>query len=171
MLNNESENWCLLIYRIPAHPTRLRLQVWRRLQKMGAVYLQNAVCLLPARPELVENMEYVAGMIEEMGGTCFLLTARESVGGTDERLKEEFRVLADSRSEEIAARLDRISEALESAACPSALERAEDDLKRERIAWLRARRLAYFGSARESEVDSRLESLKQALDDLYRSVK
>src|SRR5437899_2513667 len=50
LMATESQKWTLLVYRIPAQPTRLRLQIWRRLQKMGALYLQNAVCLLPSRP-------------------------------------------------------------------------------------------------------------------------
>ena len=168
---SEPVGWSLLVYRIPAQPTRLRLQVWRALQKMGAVYLQNAVCLLPARPELVENMQYVAGLIEEQGGTFFLFHASEALPGTDGRLEDEFKSLADSRLELIAERLDGIREALEAAATSGALERAEEELKKERIAYLRARRLAYFGSTKEPEVDARLESLKQALDDLYRSSK
>lgn len=161
--------WTILVYRIPAHPTRLRLQVWRKLQRMGALYLQNAACILPARPDLDENMQYVAAAIEEMGGAAHLFTATMPLPGADERIVAEFRALADGRLEEIAARLDRIQGQLDSPASPSALERAEEELKRERIAYLRARRLAYFGSAREADVDSRLEELKRALDDLYRS--
>src|SRR5205809_88334 len=117
-MSSEAASWSLLVYRIPAQPTRLRLQVWRALQKMGAVYLQNAVCLLPARPELVENMQYVAGLIEENGGTCFLFDARQALPGADERLMDEFQALADSRLEMIAERLDGIRDALESAATP-----------------------------------------------------
>src|SRR2546430_43426 len=102
MMEANPEHWALLIYRIPTHPTRLRLQVWRRLQKMGVVYLQNGACLLPARPDLVENLEYVAATIEEMGGSSFLFSATTNLPGADERLRAEFRALADSNLNEIA---------------------------------------------------------------------
>jgi uncharacterized protein Yka (UPF0111/DUF47 family) len=171
MTKTSQNDWILLVYRIPAQPTRLRLWIWRRLQRMGAVYLQNAVCLLPARPELVENMQYVADAIEEMGGTCHLFKASAVLPESPERIETEFRELADSRLDEIIERLDRVKETLEAAASPTALERAEEDIKRERISYLRARRLAFFGSTREEEVDSRLEDLKRSLDDLYRSGK
>ena len=37
------DNWVVLIYRIPSQPSRLRLQVWRKLQRMGeAVSIGNA---------------------------------------------------------------------------------------------------------------------------------
>ncbi|HZO88178.1 MAG TPA: Chromate resistance protein ChrB [Chthonomonadaceae bacterium] len=164
-------DWTLLVYKIPAHPTRLRLQIWRKLQRMGALYLQNAVCLLPARPDLVENMHYMAAAIEEMGGTCHLFAASALLPGEAQRLAQEFRALADSNLEEIIGRLEKIGAELEAAASPAALERAEEELKRERIAYLRARRLAYFGSTREAEVDARLEALKRALDEHYRTEK
>src|ERR1051325_6176470 len=118
----QSNEWSLLVYRIPPQPTRLRLQIWRRLQKMGAVYLQNAICLLPSRPDLVENMEYIASMIEEMGGASFLFSATAALPGTDERLQEEFRSQTDSRLDEIIERLGKVEASLDSAVSPGALE-------------------------------------------------
>src|SRR5438874_11135436 len=116
-------------------------------------------------------MHYVAGEIEDMGGTCQLFAATALLPAGVERLIEEFRASADASLDEISARLDRISAELEGAASPIALERAEEEMKRERIAALRARRLAYSGSNREVEVDAKLEALKRALDDQYRSGK
>jgi DNA-binding transcriptional regulator PaaX len=46
---DDDEQWLLLVYRIPAEPTRLRAMVWRRLKALGAVYLQNSAAALPAR--------------------------------------------------------------------------------------------------------------------------
>src|SRR2546427_11838557 len=99
--------WTILVYRIPANPSRLRLQIWRKLQRTGALYLQNAACILPARPDLDENMQYIAAAIEEMGGTAHLFTAKMPLPGADERIITEFRALADGRLEEIVARLVR----------------------------------------------------------------
>jgi hypothetical protein len=167
----QTNNWTLLTYKIPAQPTRLRLKIWRKLQSMGAVYLQDAVYLLPSRPDLDENMAYVANSIQEMGGTCHLFSAAALLPGSDEAIATEFRVQADSRLGEIAGRLEKIQNSLEQATVPTDLERIEEELKRERVAYLRARRLAYFGSTQEATVDDRLDALKRALDDLYRSSK
>lgn len=164
-------NWTLLVYKIPSQPTRLRLQIWRKLQAMGALYLQNAVCLLPARPDLDENLHYVTQMIEETGGTCYLFSTSALLPGSDARLIGEFQAIADDKIAEIVQRLEAIQTRLEAAATPSDLERVEGDLKRERISYLRARRQAYFGSTREAEADERLDALKRALDDLYRTGK
>jgi hypothetical protein len=162
------KDWTILVYRIPAQPTRLRLQVWRKLQKMGAVYLQDAVCLLPHRPDLTENMQYIAASIEEMGGSCHLFAASAMLPGGGDELVQSFRAQADQRLREIISRLDELQAVLDGLATSKGLERFEDDLKRERVAYLRARKLGYFGSTLEAEVDARLDRLKAALDSLYR---
>src|SRR5438105_1542462 len=104
MAGRRSRDWTILIYKIPPQPTRLRLQIWRRLQKMGALYLQDAVCLLPALPEHTENMQYVAAAIEEMGGTCFVFDAGTILPSSPEHIEAQFRQLADSRLDEIVRR-------------------------------------------------------------------
>lgn len=168
-MGSPQPTWTLLVYRIPSQPSRLRLQIWRKLQAMGGLYIQNAVCLLPSRADLDENMQYIAAQIEEMGGSCYLFSAASLLPGSVERLTEEFRAQADTRLQEIIQRLDRISATLETNADPDLREQAEGDLKRERVAYLRARRLAFFGNTQENEVDARLDALKRSLDDLYRS--
>jgi hypothetical protein len=161
--------WVLLVYRLPQQPSRLRLTIWRKLQRMGAVYLHNSAWVLPDRPELVENMHYVAGAIEEMGGSCQLFAATAMLPGGTERIAREFGALADERLGEVIERLDRLSSTLSGIIEPNALEQAEEDLKRERVAYLRARRLAHCGSTRGAEVDARIDKLRRALDELYRS--
>jgi hypothetical protein len=167
-MTDEPNEWVLLIYRIPPHPTRLRLSVWRRLQKMGALYLQDAVCALPARADLTENMQYVAEAIAEAGGVCHLFSANTLLPGGGTQLVESFRALADARFSEIGERARGVEALLSAANSPEALEKAEEELKRERVAYLRARRLAYFGGGQEVQVEARLDALRAALDEIHR---
>ena len=46
-----AESWLLLTVSTAGAPDSLRVQVWRRLRSLGALYLHQGVCLLPARPE------------------------------------------------------------------------------------------------------------------------
>ena len=170
-MTSTSETWTLLVYKIPSHPTRLRLKIWRKLQSMGALYLQDAVCLLPSRSDLDENMQYVADSIQEMGGSAHLFAATSLLPEGTRQVKAEFRLQADCRLIEIAGHLEQIQATLDSVKEPGAMEQVEEELKRERVAYLRARRLAYFGNTREDEVDARLDILKRSLDELYRSEK
>jgi len=134
---------------------------------MGALYLQDAVCLLPDRPDLTENLTYVAGMIEEMGGTCHLFSAATLLPGGSEEIIAGFHALADTRLSEIVTRLEQIQGALDEADDIAALDRIADSLKQERITYLHAQKRAYFGGTpeREQEVESRFEWLKSALEE------
>jgi hypothetical protein len=106
-----------------------------------------------------------------MSGTCHLFSATTLLPNGAEAIAEEFREQADSRLNEISGRLASLQEALDRAAGPGDLERLEEELKRVRVAYLRARRLSYCGSTREAEVDALLETIKRSLDELYRSAK
>src|SRR5947208_1663908 len=123
-----TDKWIFLLYTLPPQPSRLRLQIWRRLQKMGAVYLHNAVWVLPALPELVENMEYVATMVQELGGSCQLMMGASLLPGGDDRIVAEFKQLADERLEEIIKGLRMVEVRLDEAAGLTGLERAEEEL-------------------------------------------
>ena len=42
--------WVLLVYRVPTEPASRRVAVWRDLKRIGALYLQQCVCILPDAP-------------------------------------------------------------------------------------------------------------------------
>jgi DNA-binding transcriptional regulator PaaX len=170
-MTDAPNSWTLLVYKIPSQPTRFRLQIWRKLQRMGALYLQDAVCIVPSRPDLDENMQYIAESIAEMGGTYYLFKASTFFPEGAGRLADGFRDQADASFDEIARRVEKAQATLGEVAGFTALEAAEEELKRERVAFLRARRLAYFGSDREPEVEERLDALRRSLDDLHRNGK
>ena len=161
--------WTLLVYRIPPQPTRLRISVWRKLQAMGALYLQDGVCLLPDRSDLTENLTFIADSITEMEGTSHLFSASTALPGGAERLADAFRNAADARLAEVVRNLDTVSDVLDGAVTPADWEQAEEALKRERVAYLHARRRAYFGSTHGAQVDELLDRLRRRLDDLYRT--
>jgi len=67
------QEWLLLVYKIPSEPSRYRAAVWRRIKSLGAVYLQNAVCILPAGRETERQFRQLRREIEDYGGEAFLL--------------------------------------------------------------------------------------------------
>ena len=66
-------SWLLLIYTVPSEPTRLRAAIWRELKKVGAVYLRDGVCALPARPETKESLRVIAARVTEFDGRVTLV--------------------------------------------------------------------------------------------------
>jgi len=61
----------MLVYRVPTQPSRARVGVWRDLKRLGAHYIQQAVCVLPDRPELREALARTRAKIEELDGTSW----------------------------------------------------------------------------------------------------
>ncbi len=163
-------SWTMLVYKLPPQPTRLRIQIWRKLQALGAVYIQDGLAAVPARDDLDENMTYIAASIEEMEGSAVLLRSAGFSVTDDERVIERFQKTADARLNEILERIQALMSALEDAA-PPVQDQVEDALKKERMAYLKARRLNYFGSALEGDVDQALSALRDTLDKLAAGVK
>src|SRR5206468_4312943 len=65
--------WALLIYTVPADPSRKRAYVWRELKKVGAVYLRDGVCVLPQREEAVRALTDLVVKVHEFGGRATLI--------------------------------------------------------------------------------------------------
>lgn len=153
----------LLIYKLPQQPTRLRIQAWRRLQAVGALYLQDGVAVLPNRPDLNENLRYIAASIVESGGTAISLLSSGSTHLDEAEIENRFRIAADGRMLELTRNLKQLAESLAEVRSLHELAKVDDALKRERLAYLKARRLNYFGSEVENEVELVLKELATRL--------
>ncbi|MGI5490259.1 Chromate resistance protein ChrB [Microtetraspora malaysiensis] len=73
------ERFLQLVYRVPSTTSRARVAVWRELKRLGALYIQQAVCVLPDRAGVRERLDKVRERIDELGGESmiFVLTAVE----------------------------------------------------------------------------------------------
>jgi hypothetical protein len=68
-----AESWLLLTVSTAGAPDSLRVQVWRRLRSLGALYLHQSVCLLPDRPETQRAIRRLLDRIHHDGGSGRLL--------------------------------------------------------------------------------------------------
>jgi hypothetical protein len=91
--------WLLLVYKIPAEPTRLRAGVWRKIRGLGAIYLQNSVAALPASPGAQRSFRLLRNEIVEMGGFAYLLDAGVLSGQPE--ISAAFNAARDDEYEEI----------------------------------------------------------------------
>jgi hypothetical protein len=67
--------WLLLIYTVPAEPSRKRAAIWRDVKKVGAVYLRDGVCALPEGPQTTAAMRAIAARVDEFEGQATLVEA------------------------------------------------------------------------------------------------
>lgn len=93
--------WILLVYRVPTEPASRRVTIWRDLKRMGALYLQQCVCILPRRDDLVAELERTTTKLTGMGGE-YTRFALPSLPSEDEaKIIASFRALRDKEYMEI----------------------------------------------------------------------
>jgi hypothetical protein len=83
-------DWLLLHYKLPAEPSALRVYIWRKLKRLGAVLFQDAVWVLPNTVRTLEQFQWLTAEILEMGGEAALWDAKPAVAGKDDALIHQF---------------------------------------------------------------------------------
>ena len=107
-----SHEWILLIHQLPPKPTNLRVRIWRKLQKLGAVAIKNSVYLLPATEKAHEDFQWLKQEIESTGGEASVFKAASVEGATDEEIIAAFRKARDDEFGAIAAEFDGLTGAI-----------------------------------------------------------
>lgn len=107
--------WLLLIHQVPSTPPYLRVKMWRRLQKIGAVAVKNSVYALPRSDQGMEDFHWVAQEILEGGGDASVCEATFIEGITNESLAELFRAARESDYREFGEEIQAINKDLRKA--------------------------------------------------------
>jgi hypothetical protein len=92
--------WLVLFHQIPPTPAYLRVKIGRRLARLGAVGLKNAVYAMPRSEGALEDLHWVIREIVEGGGEATLCEAQFIEGLSDDQVRERF---CDGRDEDYAA--------------------------------------------------------------------
>lgn len=107
-----SQDWILLIHQLPPKPTSLRVRIWRKLQKLGAVAIKNSVYVLPATAQAHEDFQWLKQEIESAGGEAAIFRADSVAGTTDQELIDAFRKARDEEFAAIVAQFDGLTGAI-----------------------------------------------------------
>src|SRR5438132_1312439 len=114
MVKNSAKKpeWILLIHQLPPKPTNLRVRIWRKLQKLGAVAIKNSVYVLPANKKTQEDFHWYKQEIEAAGGGCTVFQAASVEGATDDEIIAAFRKARDEECAAVTAELDGLTGAI-----------------------------------------------------------
>src|SRR5215471_15208892 len=115
MAQREPTSWLLLIHQVPNSPAYLRVKMWRRLQKIGAVAVKNAVYVLPPSEQATEDFHWVAREILEAGGDASVCEATFVEGITTKELIDLFQAARDSDYRELMEEIKELKEELHAA--------------------------------------------------------
>jgi hypothetical protein len=107
--NTPKIGWLLLIHQLPPRPTNLRVRIWRKLQKLGAIAIKNSVYVLPANEKTNEDFQWLKQEIDSAGGEASVFRADSVEGATDKEIVDTFRKTRDEEFAEITASLDGLA--------------------------------------------------------------
>jgi hypothetical protein len=124
------QGWLVISVSTAGAPDSLRVQVWRKLRSLGALYLQHSVCLLPVRPDRVRHQ----------GGTVRVLPMAFTDPAEEQAVIAELNAARDAEYAEVLGRLPELrrelaDEQARGNATYAEVEESEADLQRFR-SWM-----------------------------------
>jgi hypothetical protein len=93
--------WLVLVYRVPSEPASRRVAVWRELKRLGALYLQQCVCILPRLGMVAEELARVTAKIDGMSGDSTLFEVPQLRAEDEAKIIAAFRDLRNKEYAEI----------------------------------------------------------------------
>jgi hypothetical protein len=164
-----AQSWLLLTYKVPPEPAKKRVALWRRLKSMGAVYLQNGVCLLPRTDDHVRHLKMLENDVAGMGGAAVILETIALDGSQEQKVVTRFKADRDEEYREFISKCaDFEAEIAKETAAHhftyAELEENDVDLKKLQ-GWLeKIRKLDFYGATLAAEADTRLRGCNALLD-------
>ena len=164
-----AREWLLITVSTPrGGPSTLRVYAWRTLRRLGAHYLQQSVCLLPATPKTTRAAARLVTRLRTEGGHGEMLRirltdAKQEAGVIDAIQRErtdEYHELVDS-TQQFREELEQ--ERRRGRAMYTELEESDVDLARHQK-WLAAIRVRdYFDAPGGEEAAEAVASCEEAL--------
>lgn len=166
----KENEWVILNYTLPKEPSRVRVSIWRKLKKLGAVSIGQSMWVLPFEDKYITLFTDISNDILQNSGEAYLLKAA---------------FIGDKKEEEIIAgfnkaRDEEYLEVLEK--CEDFFREMEKERKRKNYTFAEIEENEYeynklvnwykdieqrdfFGANRKAETEQRLSECKQQLED------
>lgn len=60
-------SWLVILYEVPSEPSKLKVRVWREFKRMGALYPQTSLCVIPDNTENRKRLQKIDSVIDKNG--------------------------------------------------------------------------------------------------------
>jgi hypothetical protein len=87
---SKKTRWLLLVYRLPSSRPSQRVEIWRKLQRYGAMALRSSGHVLPESAANQEKLEWLATAIRNYRGDASVARVQEFDGLPDDKLRRLF---------------------------------------------------------------------------------
>lgn len=163
-----TQSWLLLTYKVPAEPAAKRIALWRRLKDMGAVYLQNGVCLLPKTDDHVRRLKMLENDVAEIGGEAVILETVALDRAQQDKVLARFKADRDDAYRELIDKCDDFkAEIVKETAAEhftyNELEENDVELKKLQGWFDKIRKLDFYGGELAGEAETRLKGCEALL--------
>lgn len=164
-----AERWTFVFYRAPKQPSSARVAAWRRLHKLGAVYLGPSACALPARLDVTGELDQIVAGLLSAGGTSEMFTVQLLSEESEGRLEALYNAARNAEYEELIERAQAVIDELAREGARekftyAEVEENEADLARLRRWAGRIRWRDVFSAPRRKEAESVVSAAQERLD-------
>jgi hypothetical protein len=165
----QSPKWLLFFSTVPAKPGNLRMKIWRRLLKLGAVSLKGSVYVLPFSEDHLEVLHWLQGEVVSLGGEAAFVQVTRIETMADTEIVALFRVQRDSEYAPIRAALEDLEvhlTSLEQQLTAPGLERLKTMFQKILKDYRSVRAVDFFQAAPGSGLPEMLERVEKTLRQL-----
>jgi len=173
--DDKTRQWLLLIYKVPQDPTRFRTYLWRHMRMLGALSLQQMVCLLPKTPDHESELQRLVAKIQEFGGEAHLLTFASPSEEWEDGIITRFNAIVDEGYAEVGENEERFQDEIRRETRKEKFTFAElEDMEADRekinreMAKVQAR--DFFGARGRSEAEAQMAETSRLFGDFSRKV-
>ncbi len=170
------QEWVLLVYRVPTEPASRRVTIWRDFKRLGALYLQQCVCILPRRDDVCAEIDRIIAKLVAMDGEYTRFDLSPLPAADEAKIVASFRTLRDKEYaeivEECATKFVKEIE-FERFRANYTFEEAEEigqDLEKIRRWFRRIEDRDWFGAGGRQAVETWIERCQTMLDDFEQDV-
>ena len=101
----EQNEWIVINYSLPREPSRIRVSMWRKLKKIGAVNIQQSMWILPQTDENYDLLNQIKDDVSQNNGEAFVM--KSSVDENSKRIIiDRFNAARDEEYKEVLEQCD-----------------------------------------------------------------
>ena len=167
--------WLLLNFTLPKEPSMVRVSVWRKLKKCGAICIGQSMWLLPFSDQNQTAFTEIANEITSNHGTAFVLSANFLAAENSDDIVAEFNTL---RNEEYKEFLGKCEDYFQEIAKETGkgnftfaeLEENEEEFNKLQMWMDKIIARDFFKASLRQEAEEKLSTCQRLLDEFSRKV-
>ena len=102
--HTQERAWALVVYRAPKEPSTARVAAWRRLRRLGGLYVGPSVCLVPRGLAERRVLDRIGEGVRAAGGSFDVFDVDAFAEGAHARLVDRFNASRDAEYSEVVER-------------------------------------------------------------------